>query len=841
MFPSGWIFFGVLCVNQLTGIYCFVFPRHRIGIVPIVPCSLWSWNHRKTTIESSEHRKISMNLYGFNNNGYGGSSKPFRRKKHKNHGPSNGGGNGGASVNHPQYRASPPSTTLPNKSNPPHPSSVSNKPNDSPQDELSVNREPSISIPLHDDIDTSDMSIVEYVNYLYRRGNGDIKASIIQPLKRQQVEASFIGYLKQSPMAKSLLKIKYSDFCRSWKRWIRESRGVILRFDEKKQQFICDKMMLLRGAEVLTNLHVQANITESQDMTLSDDNRVITTTNITSTPAKEPPLPRHFLDPSQQDTVNRLLNSQPIDAYLSFKSDGALIAISLYKRGTTAGNFYQSVLSNYGDEFAKGIVTTANQLNLPFIPIIGSQGTISLAGDMQTFAATAILEGMCELSHEQVKTLATKHTPLQLLQHSQYGKKFFDKLLTFYNHCSDKGHPCSQSNHTDVSGMTLSFEAFCRNRQDSWPNARTHTELSIGYPFSAMRFLGGTFYYQSEDQHDIGPPPVYKAHFQLPDACQVSGFDQPLCWKVSHAKEVEALAKDLSRSIMGELNDDEFIHLHPPYTPNTTSITHVQRRPQQLDYEGWILYRELSDGTLDYSKIKSEEYYKCHKFHINNIPILLSIAKSSRNGIHNIFPLAKVTQDICEDLNKKLLNAIIELKGILTGKVPPSNTITQDASYYKGEYQKLLESLPNNARIAYQKPQMTPEGQMKLLLNTQNQYCENTIFRIFQKQFKVLRSDMMKDGVLKGLIMLGKPWESIDKIKNDIDSVVESVLQSSWNDLDDNDEDESKSKLDKNTKAGNGKGDTEDDNGDSNSKSYMRQQRKKLKDFLKYVGRLYTV
>ena len=113
-------------------------------------------------------------------------------------------------------------------------------------------------------ISESDMGIVQYVNHLYKKYGLN---QTIQIIESQGFNCSAPSQVKNTPYANLYLKIKYFDHCRLWKaKWARESRGVILRLDIEIDQFICDKMLLQRGAEVLTGHHLAANIDSTQDM-----------------------------------------------------------------------------------------------------------------------------------------------------------------------------------------------------------------------------------------------------------------------------------------------------------------------------------------------------------------------------------------------------------------------------------------------------------------------------------------------------------------------------------------------------------------------------------------------
>lgn len=549
---------------------------------------------------------------------------------------------------------------------------------------------------------THNLSIVEYANYLYNLGGVN---KVIDTLKSQFFEVRQM--MKNSGIV--MLKIKYMEHNKIWTKWGRQCRGVILRLDNKSNVFVCDKMMLIRGAEVLTNVHINANIKKTQDIT----------------DFKE----KNYLDASQIDTIERLLNSYPIDAYMSFKNDGSLLAISLYpicltdnQTFTNSASFYKNLIMSYGDDFSKSILNLSQEMNLPFIPIISTQGTLFLADDMKDYMVSAILIGTCNLTFEQVKNISLENTPIDALV--KYGQKFFQKLKMFYELFFS----------SENSSMTLSFEAICKNRSGCWCNSKIHTELAISYNFTDLRFLGCVF--------NIGKSVgIYKAHYQISNECALCGFDEPLYWKINHANDVNNMMNNLTKVIFNEISESDYFKICPydnKHIPKNVSI----------DYEGWIIYRTLEDGTLDYSKIKSEEYYISHIFREYNIPKLIEISKFKRN----IFPLADFTHDFFFDLNKKFYNVFNKIKYVLD-------------SYNKN----IMTGLPPKAIISFK--QQNYHTKIKMLINASNTW-NKICFDIFFESFPMLKQNDETYSSLKSIVMSVKPWEECEMIKINIGNII---------------------------------------------------------------------
>jgi hypothetical protein len=530
------------------------------------------------------------------------------------------------------------------------------------------------------EFETSNMSIVDYVNFLYKKNGIDF---MVDSLQSQFFDVSTFVFYRGTEREKHLIKIKYFEHCRVWTKWGRHCRGVILRLNYSTDLYVCDKMMLIRGAEVLTNVHMKANITETQDISFKESS---------------------YLDASQCDTIERLMTPDSLlDGYLSFKSDGSLFAISLYPWESFAGIFYYQLIQDHGDTFAQGILQLAIDLQLPFFPIFSTQGTLFLSNDMQDYMVTSLLIGTCEQTEESLQTLAFEGlTPLDALK--LVGKGFFNQLWKFFEYSTRSTIP---------SPMTLSFEAICKNRHAVWPNSKKHIELAVNYPFTTLRFLGCTIGLGET----IGN---YRAHFQWPDLDDYFSsigtgitWDQPMYWQITTAKDVESMMHDLSRVIRGDLTDREYLQLHPPVNLSTVRFPY-------LDYEGWILYRELPDGTLDYSKIKTNEYYVSHKFRLQNIPILLAIAEAGKS---DIFPLAKVIQTFYVNLPEKLMNIIQEIQTIVHNEDHP-------------DFQLLWLGMSSKQQQSYVKQSL--ETKIRMLINCPLEAWAYVCSSIFSRYFPSL-------------------------------------------------------------------------------------------------------
>lgn len=134
----------------------------------------------------------------------------------------------------------------------------------------------------------------------------------------------------------------------------------------------------------------------------------------------------------------------------------------------------------------------------------------------------------------------------------------------------------------------------------------------------------------------------FRFDFQLEKEIKNTGWDEPMCWKINHTIQVEDIINSLSEILQGKLTEEEFITKFPP--ENTSS--------QIFNYEEFVFFSKMIDSEeiglindefdydVDYGKIKTEEYYKSHKFKEENVDFLLFFFETSLK----LIPLAKAAQ-----------------------------------------------------------------------------------------------------------------------------------------------------------------------------------------------------
>ena len=415
---------------------------------------------------------------------------------------------------------------------------------------------------------------------------------------------------KNNVLENEIIKIKYIENCRLWQpKWARHCRGVVL-MQMPNKKFVCIKSLLPRGSEILTGIHLKAGIDETQDF----KNKFY-----------------DHLDDVQKDTIVRLSKNEPIKGYLSFKCDGSLLGISLYKVGTEIYNIVSNIIDSFGDDFSKEVKRLSQKLG--FLPVFHSQDTYFLS-NMQGYTLTSIACGFCKMQFNDLKHLSSTNTPASLVYVIE---PFLKSLQTFYNALPES---------LSADAMSLSYETICENRTSAW--GECHTELAIQYDKSMIRFLGLATHLETT--------PVYHPHLQLEETIKETGWEQPLWWSVNHANEIDKFISDLELIIVGKKTEADYLLEHP--VCNTLPLQNLN-----FDYEGFVFYRAIDETAdpklciLDYSKIKTNIYYKAHKFKHNNIPELMSLSPS----VDDIFPMVRTVKIFFGGLKDKLNNALIQV------------------------------------------------------------------------------------------------------------------------------------------------------------------------------------
>ena len=481
-----------------------------------------------------------------------------------------------------------------------------------------------------------------------------------------------------------IISIKYIEgICRHWQpKWSRQCRGVYL-YKTRKNKIVCLKSLLQRGAEILTNIQIKTGIVETQDITSKKYD---------------------YLDKVQKDNIEIFQKSGMIEGYLSFKNDGSLLGVTLINKKC---EIFDEIVENHSDNFARTVKKISEKLNLPFLPIFNSSGTLFLSA-MQGYTLTAIGCGMNIIDYVELSKLAASKKPDELLDliiptFLMSLEKFFISLPTKLQN--------------DI--MSLSFETICENRKSCWGDI--HTELAVSYPKSMIRFLGCSF-------NHLNNAGDFLPHFTLEESLKISGFEQPLFWRIHNSVEVEKMIEGLNLVIQGKLNEKGFYSL---YKCNNS----FPSKYDYLDYEGFVFYRILNDDRFDYSKIKTNSYYIAHKLKEKNMDELIKFSEFAEA----IFPLSRIVKTFHLKFETKL-NKIY-------------NILNLDIKINEKDY---FEDLTQEAKKTFHN--YNDAVKAKIIINTCKSWTEKC-FNIYKTEFDLISNPELLSS-LKKLSMKIAFWES---------------------------------------------------------------------------------
>lgn len=422
----------------------------------------------------------------------------------------------------------------------------------------------------------------------------------------------------------SIVVVKYIEQygARFWKnKWAREMRGTIL-FVNPETRKVKSAIKLCRGTEALTMMVNNIDI-ETQDIKSEKSS---------------------ILDDEQKDTCKRLCENKPIDIYLTSKGDGSLLVITAYMGKTM--NMIVPVIELFGNDYTRLWMKQSLKISQGkriFLP--STQGTFIESGFMTAYMVTAMLCGSGIKSREELNKNHDHIKASYLNAWEIYGEEWIEKFnhFTFFDTLTDT--------------QTFCFEAICKNRCGMFDD-RPHTELACSYLHDRLIFLGTTIC----DKRFYIPHPLYETH-------SVILFEQPLWWKINHANQINEMLKDIGLMILSQMTKYDYLMKYPPANPEFNIECENQISNAIIDYEGWVAMKTATLEITDldymqvietfkipltiYSKIKTEAYYRSHKFHHKNIPYLMELAKTAGDT----FPLSRKIADIftSDTITKRLM------------------------------------------------------------------------------------------------------------------------------------------------------------------------------------------
>ena len=356
-------------------------------------------------------------------------------------------------------------------------------------------------------MNTDDMNIVEYVNYLYQTNDKSYDA-VVQILKSQWYQVGSPSFLRGTDDEQTFLSIKYLDHNNNWNKWGRESRGTTLVLIDGVWMMF--KFLMQRGAEMLTGMQIKRGIVETDNINTKMDFKA------------------SHLSLDQQALIQDLRDGNPIDSVLSFKKDGSLLSCCLFT-GVYA-ILMRRIINTYCDKFTKTTMSIYDSISdTDDVFVFQSQATLVLGDFMQDYTTTAIFpDAIPELSPiDKMKT---------------HGADFMQRMkMMFDGMDGDIKH---------VLGETI-----CANRTESY-SGKVHRELAMSYPVSSFTILSFTSIFP--DKHIVNP------HYCYSDLIHHAGFSEPAFWNCTSVAQVDNLIQDVDAFIFGKITMDAFYSRNKP-------------------------------------------------------------------------------------------------------------------------------------------------------------------------------------------------------------------------------------------------------------------------------------
>jgi hypothetical protein len=350
-----------------------------------------------------------------------------------------------------------------------------------------------------------------------------------------------------------------------------------------------------------------------------------------------------------------------------------------------------------------------------------SQGTFWLGPDMQDYNTSAIFPELCGQT--------PRLSPTQKIRIG--GPALFQRLRGFFSKL--------KGDH-----QIAVFETICKNRTTD--AGLVHTELAVSYSDSSATLLSATELYHADDAPQEY---VYLPHYKISDVIAENGFIEPAFWRVKSTEEMDQLVRSVGDIIYRRITVNEFYERHPP--------ANVHGFMMVIDYEGFVVYDVARDDS--YAKIKTDEYYICHKFREGNVSKLIALADFAGH----IFPLARL------------------VKGSFQSFGPACLEICSALARYVEHDSDLHSLLPEKARTSLDKMK-TVEQKYKVIINNCRKAVGAFGTKLFLEHFPSLK-EVNKEkfdisSFVIGFAMQTKIWEPKDHTSEVIDDKSRQALVS---------------------------------------------------------------
>ncbi len=398
------------------------------------------------------------------------------------------------------------------------------------------------------------------------------------------------------------------------------------------------------------------------------------------------------VDAVQGETIKAFSGINDYVGILSGKVDGSLLIVNHYPVGSPQAMIMKEIIEEVGDDFSKALCKFCFENSLPLLTI-STQGTILISSEMQDYFITS-LQSLITFEFTDVLD-----TWIRILPE-------FAKLVMEY---------ISAAGLLDKV-LNICFESYCKDRRTF--TGVLHTELAIGYNHSGFNLLG-----LMVDNH-------YVPHFELPKIV----FNQPVFMPFSNTTQVFEIMDDMDKVVLGEMSHKDFM---------------TKYFPDKLDYpihmEGWVLLTPTG-STFDYSKIKTNLYYKCHKVKDENVDELLRLPASCQE----YYPIIKILVEFFTNSAERLLHSVKAIYDKLNSSLTKESvfyvTLNDKAQKRVDEY--IANPTDKNREIAF-----------KILINN----CQSQMMELILGVNKDIWNNSTPElaSFMKELIMKVEPWKGM--------------------------------------------------------------------------------
>ena len=580
--------------------------------------------------------------------------------------------------------------------------------------------------------DTLDMSLKDLIHHLIN--NKDIGIEGMLSFFRNH---NYLVKFKDYENLHTLI-IKYIDGINNlWKpRWAREARGrgyVILDDYDKEKKVIEIKKGLLRGAELLTNVHLSRNVNQTQDIT-----------NVTNI---------DHLDDAQKEIISKFESKKPQvlkDCYVSQKVDGSLLVVSVYRRGSIEYDVMTHVVNNTDGMWH---VFTKDLLIVP-----ATSGSIRIGEEMKDYAVTCICAGLglptpviMKFGNVDDIWKNIKDTFGWLMERIVNGERrnyIHDRNqpinpvpdYEFYRNSSSI-YPPSPVEPRDTQMISLIFEMVCANRNTI--THQHHSELAVSYQKSALYLLGMC----------VGERYIPHYHFTNQ---KYQCIEFPLYRQVYDTNDVVEMLLDLDKVISEKLTIQS-------YCENWFDNFDKETFDASLAFhaEGFVFLQHRGDITT-YSKIKHPLYYIAHKIdrYLNQpVPDILRDSYEKPLAL-STFPNIRKFRYIQEDFEKdtrQFLESIV--RDVFIKRIEEDKDLFNVSQYLEEDRNYVLNH-PTGSSIT------EPLGRLCRFMLAQNKIKPQIIIftvKFFQSYIDhKSKDDDIYKRVLK-LLYKYKPWDFVDE------------------------------------------------------------------------------